>query len=105
LVKPFVNLVALAQPQRYSLATLLDDAPVDMAQRDGSRWRPNNDDGQLHGQVLLVDALVRSWNLATVNLGLRIGVERVRGFLESFRLGRPINPNPSMLLGALELAP
>lgn len=105
LVKPFVSLVALAQPQRYSLATLLDDAPVDMAQRDGSRWRPKNDDGQLHGQVLLVDALVRSWNLATVNLGLRIGVERVRGFLESFRLGRPINPNPSMLLGALELAP
>jgi len=105
LVKPFVNLVALAQPQRYSLATLLDDVPVDMPQRDGSRWRPRNDDGQVHGQVLLVDALVRSWNLATVNLGQRIGVDRVRGFLESFRLGRPINPNPSMLLGAVELAP
>ncbi|MBN8727284.1 MAG: penicillin-binding protein 1B [Xanthomonadales bacterium] len=105
LVKPFVNLVALAQPQRYSLATLLDDVPVDVPQRDGSRWQPKNDDGQVHGQVLLVDALVRSWNLATVNLGQRIGVERVRGFLESFRLGRPINPNPSMLLGAVELAP
>ncbi len=105
LVKPFVNLVALAQPQRYSLATLLDDSTIDMPQRDGSRWRPQNDDRQTHGRVLLVDALVESWNLATVNLGLRIGVDRVRGFLESFGLGRTINPNPSMLLGALELSP
>lgn len=105
LVKPFVNLVALAQPQRYSLATLLDDGAIDMPQRDGSRWRPENDDRQTHGQVLLIDALVRSWNLATVHLGLRVGVDRVRGFLESFGLGRTINPNPSMLLGAVDLSP
>ncbi len=105
LVKPFVNLVALAQPQRYSLATLLDDSPIDLPQRDGSRWRPENDDRQTHGQVLLIDALVRSWNLATINLGQRIGVDRVRGFIESFGLGRTINPNPSMLLGAIDLSP
>ncbi len=105
LVKPFVNLVALAQPQRYSLATILDDSPVDMPQRDGTRWRPRNDDGKVHGKVLLIDALVHSWNLATVSLGLRIGVDRVRGFLQSFRLGREINPNPSMLLGAIDLSP
>ena len=105
LVKPFVNLVALAQPQRYSLATLLDDSAIDLPQRDGSRWRPENDDHQTHGQVLLIDALVRSWNLATINLGQRIGVDRVRGFIESFGLGRTINPNPSMLLGAIDLTP
>ncbi|MEO7064658.1 MAG: penicillin-binding protein 1B [Dokdonella sp.] len=105
LVKPFVSLVALAQPQRYSLATLLDDGPIDMAQPNGTRWRPENDDHQSHGQVLLIDALVNSWNLATVHLGLRIGVDRVRGFLQSFGLGRDINPNPSMLLGAIDLSP
>lgn len=105
LVKPFVNLVALAQPQRYSLATVLDDSPVDMPQPGGGRWQPQNDDRQSHGQVLLVDALVNSWNLATINLGLRIGVDRVRGFLQSFGLGRQINPNPSMLLGAIDLSP
>lgn len=105
LAKPFVNLVALAQPQRYSLATLLEDRAVDMPQRDGSRWQPRNADGLARGPVLLVDALVQSWNLATVDLGLRIGVERVRAFLESFHLGRALNPNPSMLLGAVELAP
>jgi penicillin-binding protein 1B len=105
LVKPFVNLVALAQPQRYSLATLLDDGPIDLPQPGGGRWRPENDDHQSHGEVLLVDALMQSWNLATINLGQRIGVDRVRGFLESFRLGRAINPNPSMLLGAIDLSP
>jgi len=105
LVKPFVNLVALAQPQRYSLATLLDDSTIDEVQHDGSHWRPENDDHQTHGQVLLIDALVHSWNLATVHLGERIGVERVRGFLQSFGLEREINPNPSMLLGAVELSP
>ncbi len=105
LIKPFVNLVALAQPQRYSLATLVDDSAVDLPQRDGSRWRPENDDHETHGEVLLIDALVHSWNLATIHLGQRIGVERVRGFLDSFKLGREINPNPSMLLGAVELSP
>ena len=105
LVKPFVNLVALAQPQRYSLATLLDDSPIDLPQPGGGRWRPENDDHQSHGQVLLADALKQSWNLATINLGQRIGVDRVRGFLESFGLGRTINPNPSMLLGAIDLSP
>ncbi|MFI4969244.1 MAG: penicillin-binding protein 1B [Lysobacterales bacterium] len=105
LVKPFVNLVALAQPQRYSLATLLDDSVVDLPQPGGGRWRPENDDRQTHGQVLLIDALVHSWNLATIHLGQRIGVDRVRGFLESFGLGREINPNPSMLLGAIDLSP
>ncbi|GAA0707572.1 penicillin-binding protein 1B [Dokdonella soli] len=105
LVKPFVNLVALAQPQRYSLATLLDDSAIDLPQPGGARWRPENDDHQTHGQVLLIDALAHSWNLATIHLGQRIGVDRVHGFLQSFGLGRDINPNPSMLLGAIDLSP
>ncbi len=105
LVKPFVYLVALAQPQRYSLASIIDDAPVDLPQRDGSRWMPKNDDGDVHGRVLLIDALKNSWNLATVQLGLRLGVDQVRGLLQSFGLGREINPNPSLLLGAVDLSP
>ena len=105
LVKPFAYLVALAQPQRYSLASIINDAPVDMGQPDGSRWRPKNSDGEVHGPVLLIDALVNSLNLASVDLGMRVGVDRVRGLLESFDLSRTINPNPSLLLGALDLSP
>ena len=105
LVKPFVNLVALAQPDKYSLATLLDDSPVDMTMPNGSRWTPQNDDHETHGQVPLVDALAHSYNLATVHLGLALGVAKIRGFLESFGLDADINPNPSLLLGAVDLSP
>ncbi|HEX4351424.1 MAG TPA: transglycosylase domain-containing protein, partial [Polyangiales bacterium] len=44
LIKPFVYLVALAQPQTYSLATLLDDSTVDLVQPNGQHWTPQNDD-------------------------------------------------------------
>ena len=104
LIKPFVYLVALAQPQKYSLASLLDDAPVDMTQPNGTHWTPQNDDHAVHGRVLLVDALAHSYNLATVHLGIELGVERVRGLLESFGLAA-VNPNPSLLLGAVDLSP
>ena len=105
LVKPFVNLVALAQPEKYSLATLLDDSPVDMTMPNGSRWTPQNDDHETHGQVPLVDALAHSYNLATVHLGLTLGMAKIRGLLESFGLDADINPNPSLLLGAVDLSP
>jgi penicillin-binding protein 1B len=76
-----------------------------MPQRDGTRWTPKNDDGEVHGRVMLIDALKNSWNLATVHLGLSVGVDRVRGLLQSFGLDREINPNPSLVLGAVDLSP
>ncbi|MGH8041418.1 MAG: penicillin-binding protein 1B [Rudaea sp.] len=105
LIKPFVDLVALAQPDKYSLATLLDDSPVDLALPNGTHWTPSNDDHESHGRVPLVDALAHSYNLATVHLGLALGVDKVRGLLESFGLDATINPNPSLLLGAVDLSP
>lgn len=103
-IKPFVYLVALAQPDLFSLATPLQDEPVHLQQPNGKTWSPENDDHVAHGQVLLVDALVNSWNLATVHLGLSIGVDKVARFLHSFGLAG-INTNPSLLLGAVDLSP
>ncbi len=105
LIKPFVYLVALAQPQTWSLASLLDDTPVDLVQRNGKHWTPQNDDHKAHGRVLLIDALAHSWNLATVHLGMALGLDKVRGLLQSFGLNVSINPNPSLLLGAVDLSP
>ncbi|MCW8806782.1 MAG: transglycosylase domain-containing protein, partial [Rhodanobacter sp.] len=104
LVKPFVYLVALTQPDRWNLATLLDDSPVSMRQPDGSLWTPRNDDNQSHGQVPMVDALANSWNLASIHLGLDVGLPRIKSFLESFGL-TDVNPGPSLLIGAIDLAP
>jgi hypothetical protein len=77
----------LTQPQSSPLATLLDDTPVDMVQPNGTHWTPQNDDHEAHGRVALIEALAHSYNLATVHLGLAIGVE-VRGLLGSFGLRR-----------------
>lgn len=103
-VKPFVYLVALTQPQRWNLASLLDDSPINMRQPDGSTWTPQNDDNQSHGMVPMVDALAKSWNLATIHLGLQVGLPRIKSFLESFGLTN-VNPSPSLLIGAIDLAP
>ncbi len=104
LVKPFVYLVALSQPQRYSLVSSLDDTAVDIPQADGSHWMPQNAEHEAHGAVPLLDALMHSYNLATVHLGLTLGLPKVKGFLESFGL-TSVNPNPSLLLGAIDLTP
>jgi penicillin-binding protein 1B len=103
-IKPFVYLVALTQPGRWNLASLLDDSPVNMREPDGSMWTPQNDDKQSHGQLPMVDALVNSWNLATIHMGMEVGLPRIKSFLESFGL-TDVNPSPSLLIGAVDLAP
>ncbi|MFK2872747.1 penicillin-binding protein 1B [Dyella lipolytica] len=103
-IKPFVYLVALTQPERWNLATALDDSPISMRQPDGTPWTPHNDDNQSHGMVPMVDALANSWNLATIHLGLDVGVPRIKSFLDSFGL-TTIQPGPSLLIGAIDLAP
>ncbi|MBM7132186.1 penicillin-binding protein 1B [Dyella mobilis] len=103
-IKPFVYLVALTQPGRWNLATELDDSPISMRQPDGTPWTPHNDDNQSHGMVPMVDALAHSWNLATIHMGLEVGVPRIKAFLDSFGLTK-IQPGPSLLIGAIDLAP
>ncbi|AIF47121.1 penicillin-binding protein 1B [Dyella japonica] len=104
LVKPLVYLVALTNPERWNLASPVEDSPISLRQSDGSFWTPKNDEGDVHGAVPMVDALVHSWNLATINLGMNIGVPRIKAFLESFGL-TGVNPSPSLLIGAVDMAP
>ncbi len=104
LIKPVIYLAAL-ETGDYSLATQLEDAPITLELEDGRTWTPQNLDGQLHGQVTAARALAESLNLATVQLGLDLGLPRVARMLE--RLGvRSEGPlYPSLLLGAVELTP
>nr|WP_238481259.1 penicillin-binding protein 1B [Dyella telluris] len=104
LVKPLVYLVALTNPGRWNLASPVEDSPISLRQPDGSYWTPKNDEGDVHGSVPMVDALVHSWNLATINLGMNIGVSRIKAFLESFGL-TDVNASPSLLIGAVDMAP
>jgi penicillin-binding protein 1B len=105
LVKPFVYLVALAQPERWSLMSPLADRAVALRQPNGKVWKPANNDGLEHGEVALVDALSRSYNLATVNLGLELTVDKVARVLEALIPGIDVRALPSLLLGAVDLSP
>jgi penicillin-binding protein 1B len=105
LVKPFVYLVALAQPERWSLASRLEDRAIRLRQAGGRDWEPANVDGVEHGDVTLIDALARSYNLATVRLGLEVEVGKVARVLEALIPGASIEPLPSVLLGAVDLSP
>jgi penicillin-binding protein 1B len=104
LIKPAVYLTAL-ESGRYSLASVIDDAPIVVELDKRNTWTPSNYDNQAHGLVPLVRALAESYNLATVRLGLDVGLEPIGDTLQ--RLGLKQRPTlyPSMLLGALALTP
>ncbi|WP_207063282.1 penicillin-binding protein 1B [Motiliproteus sp. SC1-56] len=105
LVKPAVYLAALEQPKRYTLATPLDDDPVEVANPDGSLWQPQNFDHQSHGAVPLHRALALSYNQATARLGMTLGMDRVIDVLQRLGVDKEIPPYPATLLGALSLSP
>ncbi|WP_041447058.1 penicillin-binding protein 1B [Thiocystis violascens] len=104
LVKPAVYLTALSQPQRFTLTTSIQDTPVSLP--DGNkRWEPKNYDRRVNGSVPLSDALARSLNLATVNLGLSVGVKKVAETLYQLGVQRKIRVVPSLLLGSVSMSP
>lgn len=105
LLKPFVYLLALSEPQRYSLGSMLLDAPFALKLPSGQRWSPTNYDGLAHGEVALIDALARSYNLATARLGLELGVDRLVDLLANFGVRTPKPAPPALILGALDLSP
>jgi penicillin-binding protein 1B len=103
LLKPFVYLLALAQPERFSLASWVDDSPVEVTQPNGKPWRPKNSDGRSHGTVTLTSALARSYNQATVRVGMEVGPDRLAELMEVLA-GIKAKPNPSLILGAVDLS-
>ncbi|MEE4162748.1 MAG: penicillin-binding transpeptidase domain-containing protein, partial [Woeseiaceae bacterium] len=104
LIKPFVYLAALASGE-YTLASTVDDAPIEVTLENGDTWSPENFSLESHGKVPLLQALAASYNQATVQLGLAIGVGAVVDILTAFGLENPPPAYPSLLLGAAELSP
>jgi penicillin-binding protein 1B len=104
LVKPFVYLTAL-ETHRYTVASIVQDAAVDIRLPNGTHWRPVNFTRQMNGPVPLVRALAESLNLATVGLGMDVGVTNVAQTLQRFGLERAPAQVPALLLGAVNATP
>lgn len=105
LIKPVVYLTALEQPERWTLASPLDDGEFNVDLDDSHRWSPANFDRQSHGSVLLHRALSQSYNQATARLGMELGTSAVRTTLRQLGVERPQPDVPAMLLGAGGLSP
>ncbi|MCM7886019.1 bifunctional glycosyl transferase/transpeptidase [Enterobacter sichuanensis] len=106
LAKPATYLTALSQPNQYRLNTWIADAPISLRQPNGQVWSPQNDDKQFSGQVMLVDALTRSMNVPTVNLGMSLGLPAIVDTWQKLGVSKDqLHPVPAMILGALNLTP
>ncbi len=104
LVKPFIYLTAL-ESGRYNAATVIQDQPVDVKLPGGRHWTPENFTRQVYGPVPVVRALSESLNLATVGVGLDVGLPKVAETLARFGLPQPAEQVPAMLLGAVSVTP
>ena len=80
--KPFVYAAALQRG--WTPATLIDDEPIAIREKSGREWRPKNFDHRFLGPVRLREALVKSRNLASINLLFQAGVDYTRNFLARF---------------------
>jgi penicillin-binding protein 1B len=103
LIKPAVYLTALMNG--YTLTTPVMDTAVSVNEENGDQWRPQNYDRREHGQVPLYLALAHSYNLATVNIGLDVGLEKVLKTAGGLGLSGIFSPYPSFLLGSAAPTP
>jgi len=103
LMKPILLYTLLEAGE--SLATKVQDRPITLKQSDGQLWTPNNYDRKLHGEVSLYQALVHSYNLPFVRLGLEKSLNPLVELLEKFKLQKNAVIYPSLLLGSIDLTP
>ena len=71
----------------------------------GQSGAQKNYDGEYHGKVTTVEALAKSYNVASVRLGLKTGVSEVAYKLREFSGLSRVPDYPSILLGAIEFSP
>jgi penicillin-binding protein 1B len=73
--------------------------------RNGKTWEPGNISGEAYGPVPMVRALAQSLNLATVNLGIAVGLPKVTREFVALGLEKEPAQLPAVLLGSVDMAP
>ncbi|PIE46431.1 MAG: penicillin-binding protein 1B, partial [Gammaproteobacteria bacterium] len=104
LLKPILYLSALEYTNRYNLATLIDDSPL-VYRGNGQVWKPKNYSKRNKGRVMLIDALVKSYNIPTARVGLDIGIDDFVGRLEDLGGPKGLPKYPSIVLGSVAMSP
>ncbi len=100
----FKPLVYLSSLNQFTPTTLLSNDPRSYTV-NGEVWEPQNFEPVTEYTVSLKDALKKSYNLATVDLAMKTGLERIVDMTARFHFSTPIKPYPSLALGAFEVIP
>ncbi len=104
LVKPVIYLAAM-ETGGFNAASIVEDAPIQVKLANGKLWEPRNYSKEIYGPVPLVRALAQSLNLATVQLGMQVGLPKVTKEFTTLGLQSEPAQLPSVLLGALDVSP
>ncbi|MDD2390451.1 MAG: PBP1A family penicillin-binding protein [Desulfobacterales bacterium] len=99
--KPFVYLAGLDQ---FTPASILSNIPKSYSV-NGKQWSPENFDPVSEPEVSMRTALKNSYNLATVDLAMKVGLKKIITTARSFHISTPLKPYPSLALGAFEVIP
>jgi penicillin-binding protein 1B len=106
--KPIVLLAALARGESgaplYTLASLVADEPLTVATPHGP-WRPANYEKEFRGEITLRRALEDSVNVPFARVALELGPEAVVETARRMGIESPLEPVPSLALGAGEVSP
>ena len=106
LVKPSIYAIALSDPKNFRLNTPIDNKPITIQVKGSAPWSPKNYDKRFSGSVMLMDALVRSLNIPTVNIGMKFGLRKVIAKQKEMGWDKADIPvYPSMLLGSYSISP
>lgn len=107
--KPFVYAAGFEaaerrEPGALTPATLLDDSPLEL-RSGGETWAPSNYDREFRGPVTVRQAFEESLNVPTVRAAQEVGLERIVELARRAGIRSPLEPLPSLALGAEEVVP
>ncbi|BBF07211.1 penicillin-binding protein 1B [Haemophilus influenzae] len=106
LVKPSIYLTALSNPEQFRLNTPINNQPITINDKGSPPWQPRNYDKKYSDSVMLMDALARSLNIPTVNIGMKVGLSKVIDTQKAMGWDNVEIPKvPAMLLGSYTISP
>jgi 1A family penicillin-binding protein len=101
--KPIVYALAIADS--ISPNTIFQDTALAITLPNGTVYSPENSDGQFLGPLTLREALAKSRNGVSVQLGQKLGIDSIANLARRMGLSSKIAPYPSSAIGASVVQP
>lgn len=102
--KPFIYSAAF--DKGFTLASIINDAPVVIREPNQAPWRPQNDEKKFYGPTRVRIGLTKSRNLISIRLLEAIGIPYALRYIERFGfLPQQLPPTLSLALGTADATP